>query len=187
MWASAFMKGISKMNVGEFCFLDIAYYRRFNDPHLMHIQECGTSRPFFYTFKDTFYPDIFWMVPVSRAGNKNGKYQTIIAKKKARYGRCDTIILGHVLGQQAAFLIQNMCPVTEQYITNTYIQKANNQPVSIRKSTQIEIETAAKRIWKRVKERTEREIKAGLPVSRDSLVCPDIFSIYQELVKDLNT
>ena len=72
------------MNIGEFCFLDIAYYQRFNDIHLMHINESGASRPFFYTFKDPLHQGIFWMVPVSRAADKHGKYQAIIEKKIAR-------------------------------------------------------------------------------------------------------
>ena len=33
-----------------------------------------------------------------------------------KYHRCDTIVFGEVLGHEKAFLIQNMCPITEKYM-----------------------------------------------------------------------
>ena len=175
------------MNVGIFCFLDASYYKRFTDPYLMHAQEQGGRRPFFFTFQDTQHPEIYWFVPVSRVAGKMGKYQGIIAKKKQQYGKCETLVIGEVLGQQAAFLIQNMCPVTTQYITETYVQESNKVPVSVRKETQTEVERLAKIVWARIKQKAEAEIKAGKPVSKNGFVFPDIFTIYQELVKDLDT
>lgn len=49
------------------------------------------------------------------------KYKEIYEKKVLRYGKCDTIVFGNVLGVEKAFLIQNMCPITDKYIKNEYI------------------------------------------------------------------
>lgn len=108
------------MQEGCFCFLTPSYYIRFTDPYLMMSKEDGGGRPFFFTFRDTLHPHIMWLVPISRADNKMNKYQDVIQRKIRLYGRCDTIVLGTVLGQRAAFLIQNMCPAVEQYIADIY-------------------------------------------------------------------
>ncbi|MCL2190182.1 MAG: hypothetical protein FWC16_14395 [Defluviitaleaceae bacterium] len=112
------------MENGTFCFLSDQYYRDFNDEHLMQNKETvdgiAHDRPCFFVFQDSINPQIYWLVPIS---SKYEKYKTIYDKKVARYGKCNTIRFGKVLGNQAAFLIQNMCPVTKSYIREVYTDK----------------------------------------------------------------
>ena len=97
------------------------------------------------------------------------KFKGIYNKKMQKYHRCDTIVFGEVLGHEKAFLIQNMCPITEKYMKNEYLDSAANIPV-------------------RVDGRLEKELKdkAGkvLALQRKGakLIFPDVFSIEQELL-----
>jgi hypothetical protein len=77
----------------------------------------------FFAFSDKNQPDIFWLVPIS---SRIEKYKFEEQKKIKKYGRCNTIRFGTVLGRECAFLIQNMCPVTNRYIT-PYIDKNKQQ------------------------------------------------------------
>ncbi len=111
------------MDEGHFYFLNDQYFLDFasNNKTLMGNKETtnGSShdRPCFCAFKDN-KSSLFWMIPIS---SQVSKFKTIYTKKVAKYGRCDTIVFGDVLGTEKAFLIQNMCPVTNAYIKNEYI------------------------------------------------------------------
>ena len=83
-------------------------------------------RPCFLAFLDHKRPEIFWVVPIS---SRVEKYHKIEAHKLRTFGRCNTIRFGTVLGREAAFLIQNMFPVTEKYLIQ-YKDK-NQQPIHI--------------------------------------------------------
>lgn len=48
------------------------------------------------------------MIPFS---SRVSKFTGIYNKKIQKYGKCDTIVFGDVLGHRKAFLIQNMEPV----------------------------------------------------------------------------
>ncbi len=82
-----------------------------------------------------------WFIPVS---SKVEKYQKIYINKLKRYKKVDTIVFGKVKGKQNVFLIQNMFPVTEQYIEKQYTNK--NKPVEITYTLQKEIEVKANKI-----------------------------------------
>ena len=59
------------------------------------------------------------------------KYKEIMEKKKKRYGKCNTIVIGKFAGKENAFLIQNAFPIIEKYFDHVHtIQK---QPVTIHK------------------------------------------------------
>lgn len=53
---------------------------------------------------------------------------------------------GHVLGHEKAFLIQNMCPITSEYIKNEYIDSAANAPVRVDGVFEHELLKKAKRV-----------------------------------------
>jgi hypothetical protein len=112
------------MNNGRFCFLADQYYEDFPDKYLMRNKEVIDGvlrdRPCFFAFQDSVTPEISWLVPIS---SNYAKYKALYDKKAARYKKCNTIRFGEVLGNQAAFLIQNMCPVTERYIREIYVDK----------------------------------------------------------------
>ena len=123
------------------------------------------DRPCFYAFQDS-NTQLFWMIPFS---SQVSKFKGIYNKKMQKYHRCDTIVFGEVLGHEKAFLIQNMCPITEKYMKNEYLDSAANIPV-------------------RVDGRLEKELKdkAGkvLALQRKGakLIFPDVLSIEQELL-----
>ena len=102
------------------------------------------------------------MIPFS---SQVSKFKGIYNKKMQKYNRCDTIVFGEVLGHEKAFL----CPITEKYMKNEYLDSAANIPV-------------------RVDGRLEKELKdkAGkvLALQRKGakLIFPDVFSIEQELL-----
>ena len=67
-------------------------------------------------------------------------------KKIANHGKCDTIVFGEVLGHEKAFLIQNMCPITKQYINNEYMDPNGNIPVRVNGLLAKELITKAKKV-----------------------------------------
>lgn len=72
--------------------------------------------------------DYYWVIPFS---HQVEKYQKIYDKNIQRYGRCDIIEFGYVLGEEKAFLLQNMFPVTEHYFKNVYIDKSTKKPIEL--------------------------------------------------------
>nr|WP_300815366.1 hypothetical protein [uncultured Acetatifactor sp.] len=100
----------------------------------------GTYRPTFYCVKDE-KTSLLWMVPLS---SRVDKFQALHDRQVQKYGRCLTIILGEFDGRRAAFLLQNMFPVTEYYLD--HIHTRNSNPVPVRHSIHREIITNIKRI-----------------------------------------
>lgn len=79
--------------------------------------------------------NVFWMVPIS---SKTDKYRTIYRNKMAKRGVCDTLVFGNVLDSEKTFLIQNIFPVTAEFITGLYISK-NGIPVLMEQDLMMEI------------------------------------------------
>lgn len=119
------------MQPGNFYFLSDQYFLDFPDDQLMQNREIADGkvhdRPCFYAFQDN-KTDLFWMIPFS---SRVEKYRRIYDKKVEKYGFCNTIMLGEVLGYEKAFLIQNMCPTKEKYIVAEYIDWLSEKPVHI--------------------------------------------------------
>lgn len=107
------------MKPGNFFFLKDSYFEKFSDePDILQNKQTGTHRPYFYAFDDKNNPNIFWAIPAS---TQCEKFLKIYTHKKEKFGRCDTIVFGRLLGKDNAFLIQNMCPVTKEYVNSEYI------------------------------------------------------------------
>ena len=123
-----------------FCFLGDQYFIDFPDDNLMCNHGKNHGRPCFYCMRDAQNPAIMWLIPVS---TKVQKYSAIMQKKITRRGVCHTIVIGKAAGRQSAFLIQNMCPVTQNYIQNQYI--LNGKPVRISANLAKEIRIKAQR------------------------------------------
>ena len=81
-----------------------------NDEKLMTNHERGRKRPTYFTIRDK---DILWFIPLS---SKVNKYRKVIDNKIRKYGRCDTILIREVLGEESAILLQNAFPTLEKYI-----------------------------------------------------------------------
>jgi len=154
-----------------FCFLQDQYFIDFPDKGLMrnHVQINGRrhDRPCYFWMRDNKNQDILWLIPIS---TKVQKYTNIMNKKINRYGSCDTIVIGKVAGRDHAFLIQNMCPVTANYIQNQYV--LNGYPVRITTNLQQEIHTKAQRTLKKYE-----KIK--------TIIFPDIDKIKTVLIAQL--
>ncbi len=157
------------MDIGHFYFLEDQYFIDFPDTYLMKNREVVNNvahdRPCFCAFYDSS-KGLYWMIPFS---SKTAKFHTIHQQKIQKYGYCDTIAFGDVLGHEKAFLIQNMCPVTPQYVKNEYIDSASNLPVRLDGQTEKEIIQKAKKVLA-----LQRK---GIP-----LIFPNVLKIEQELL-----
>ena len=91
-------------------------------------EESLHNRPCYYAFPDEEVPNIYWMIPIS---SKTQKYEKLLQKKLEKYEDYDGLEFGYVRGRKAAFLIQNICPVTKEYIVEEYIDCNTGKPVDI--------------------------------------------------------
>lgn len=130
------------MEKGCFYFITDDYFSDFPDAQLMKNKDSGQGRPCFFAFQDPANA-LFWLVPIS---SQVEKYRAIYQKKTRNHRRCDTLVFGEVLGRERVFLIQNMCPVTEKYIANLYIDRCAQLPVHVAGNLEKEIIVKAKRV-----------------------------------------
>jgi len=113
------------------------YFTTAKDEHLMKNKEDDNYRPTMYCIKDNKY-DIYWMIPIS---SQYDKYADIRSEMLRKGKKCKGIVLGKYDGKKAAFLIQNMFPVTLKYIDHVHTRNGNPVPVNrklqemIRKNT----------------------------------------------------
>jgi hypothetical protein len=138
--------GQSRMDIGHFYFLSDSYFVDFPDLKLMRNKEdiAGQThnRPCFYALQDAS-TGLFWMIPCS---SRIAKYRDVYSRKMLRYGRCDTIAFGEVLGHETAFLLQNMCPVSQKYISNEYMDRQSGLPVRISGTTEEDLLQKAQKV-----------------------------------------
>lgn len=157
------------MNTGHFYYIEDQYFIDFPDDKLMRNKERVDGkphdRPCFYAFKDEG-TGLYWMIPFS---SQVEKFRGYYNSKVARYGKCDTITFGEVLGFEKAFLIQNMCPITEKYIKNEYIDGRASVPVRIDGRFEAELINKAKRVL-------------ALQRKGVKLIFPDVLKIEKELL-----
>lgn len=121
------------MDTGKLYFVKDEFYERFKGCGLLENKEVidgkQHNRPCCYLFKfanDT--SNIYWLIPIS---SKVAKYESEYAKSVEKYGICDNISFGYVLGEKRAFLPQNLFPVTQNYIDDIYIDKNTSLPITI--------------------------------------------------------
>lgn len=110
-----------------------SYFAFAKDPFLMQNKEEGKHRPTLYCVKDENI-GLYWMVPITSQYEKF----SIIREKIVNSGKqCKGIVLGEYDSCKAAFLIQNMFPVTEEYID--HIHTKNGNPVPVKRELQKKI------------------------------------------------
>lgn len=100
-------------------------------------------RPCFYSIADCKNPDIFWMIPVS---SQVDKYKDLLVKKLKRYKVYDGLEFGYVQGREAAFLLQNICPVKKEHVVEEYINDMTGKSVSIPNDLKRSINAKARKI-----------------------------------------
>lgn len=166
-----FNAGGNPMLPAQLYFLSNQYYLDFPDDKLMKNKDViggvPHNRPCFFAFHDNKIPEIYWIVPIS---SKVEKFKQLEQEKIKKYGHCNTIRFGTVLGRQTAFLIQNMCPATEKYLT-AYIDK-NKQPIRIDDRVAADIEKNARAVL-------------GMAKRGAKVIFPDVFKIYHGLEEQL--
>jgi len=97
------------------------FFQEVNDPYLKGNKQ--GNRPHYYCLQDTS-DGIYWMIPLS---SQVEKYQRIIDKRLAAKRSCDTL---HIVeldnNRKSAFLIQDLFPITEEYIQREYTVAGNH-------------------------------------------------------------
>ena len=160
------------MEIGNFYFLSDDYFIAFPDDKLMsnkeNVQAVAHDRPCFYALYDDA-TSVYWLIPFS---SQVPKFKTHFQKKISRYGICDTIAFGEVMGHEKAFLIQNMCPAIPLYIKNEYIDNRANIPVKLDGAFEKELVTKAKKVL-------------ALHRKGIKLIFPDVLKIEKDLLKEL--
>lgn len=140
------------MEKGYFYFISDDYYEKFSDEKLMTNKEIVNgevhNRPCYYSFQDDDEKEIYWMIPVS---SQTDKYLEEYNKSMERYNLCDSISFGYLKGEYNAFLLQNMCPVTQKYILNQYYYADSQKPVHIPNDLKRELNTKARKIFRLAK------------------------------------
>lgn len=132
------------MNIGHFYFLKPSYFNNF--PNSLFMDNHNTiefqphNRPCFCAFTEDSI--IYWLIPIT---SKLTKFEKIYNEKMERYGKCDTIDFCNILGHKKAVLIQNMCPVTKEFILNEYCDSYEN-PIRINDKSRKRIIHKAKKI-----------------------------------------
>ena len=101
------------------------YFDYVQDKYLLQNKESGHYRPTLYCIKDEL-TNLYWMIPIS---SQYEKFSSIRHKILEKGKPCKGIILGEFDSQNAAFLIQNMFPVTENYIDHIHTKNGNPVPV----------------------------------------------------------
>jgi hypothetical protein len=169
---------------GEFYFIEDGFFAT-HDPDGMitsnkpAIKGQSHDRPCFYAFPDNKNPLIYWCVPISSKIDKYHKIYDHKIDKQQRRGvkapKCLTIRFGDVMGMERAFLIQNMFPVTQKYITSTYINKNSKQAVRISMDTERDVITSAKTVLRLVRSGAKHHVFV------------DIVKIYDALANELES
>ncbi|WP_314093635.1 type III toxin-antitoxin system CptIN family toxin [Selenomonas noxia] len=158
------------MNADSLYFLKDQYFIDFPDPRLMKSHERTATglhgRPCFFCMRDKKDKDILWMIPLS---SKLTKFKAILASKTARYGECDTIVIGKVLGSESAFLLQNMCPVTDKYIDCEYTP--NGKTVQLAEGLKNELHKKAERVLETYTFRSKKVIFPDVEKIKKELLC----------------
>ena len=143
------------METGKFYFVKDEYYKIFSVCNLLENKELDEKgnqrkRPCYYCLKRN---DIYWLIPIS---SKVDKYHKIYEKKIQQRGHCNSISFGYVNGKERAFLLQNMCPITEEYIDEIY---------TIENGT-VEVKLSSPKVASEIKKNAEtliRLIEKGIP------------------------
>lgn len=102
------------------------FFDKVQDKYLMSNKENGNYRPHFYAIQDKKNQSLYWMIPIS---SQVEKYKVIAEKKKRKYGKCNTIIIGKFAGKENAFLIQNAFPIIAEFFD--HIHTVENKPVTV--------------------------------------------------------
>ena len=110
------------------------------DPYLKRNKQ--ENRPHYYCFQSAA-DGIYWMIPLS---SRVEKYQAIIDKRIANHKPCDTLQIVELdNNRKSVFLIQDIFPITDEYIEREYTIDGNHLMLTS-EHTAREIEKKARRV-----------------------------------------
>ncbi len=128
------------INEGYFYFIKDSFFDIMADKELMQNKENGNKRPCYYCIKSKKHNNIIWFIPVSTKIDKYREIYNRKIQKQIKLGKnpsVDTIVFGYIANTYSAFLIQNMFPITLEYIESQYIK--NKVPVKVANKLNIEL------------------------------------------------
>ncbi len=142
------------------------FFEDMSDPYLKGNK--AQTRLHYYCFEDT-NTGIYWMIPLS---SRIDKYTKIIEKKEKAGKPCDIL---HIVklddSRESVFLIQDMFPITEEYIEREYTI-AGNHLMLTSEHTAKEIEQKARKVM--------GMLKRGIKFTPTQ---PDVVAILEKLRK----
>lgn len=156
------------MTINGFYILKDNFFELINDPYLKDNKD--GNRPFYFCIKEeTDRKTLFWMIPLS---SRIEKYKGIIAKKESLNKPTDGLYVCKLPNdRESAFLIQDIFPVTEEFIEREYTLAQNH--LALVKEADIKIiQNKAKKVIKLV--------KRGIKLTPTS---PDVINIINILLK----
>ena len=136
-----------KIESGKFYFIKDKFFEIIDDKELMKNKENGNKRPCYFCFRSKKYDNIIWFIPVSTKIEKYQKIYNNKIQKQIKLGKnpsVDTIVFGEIANTYSAFLIQNMFPVTKEYVESQYIK--NKVPIRLSNKLQEEIIEKANKV-----------------------------------------
>ena len=140
------------------------FFEDMPDPYLKGNK--AENRPHYYCFEDT-NNGIYWMIPLS---SRIDKYRRIMEKKEKAGKLCDIL---HILklddGRESAFLIQDMFPITEEYIEREYTIAGNHLMLTSEHAAK-EVEQKARKVM--------GMLKRGIKFTPTQ---PDVMAIWEKL------
>ena len=140
------------------------FFEDMSDPYLKGNK--AENRPHYYCFEDT-KTGIYWMIPLS---SRVDKYRRIMEKKEKAGKLCDIL---HIVKQddsrESAFLIQDMFPITDEYIEREYTI-AGNPLMLTSEHVAREIEQKARKVM--------GMLKRGIKFTPTQ---PDVMAIFEKL------
>ncbi len=129
-----------RMKKTGFYVIKDKFFEDMSDPYLKKNKR--ESRPHYYCFEDK-NTGIYWMIPLS---SRIDKYRRIMEKKEKTGKSCDIL---HIVkldnNKESAFLIQDMFPITEDYIEREYTIGGNHLMLTSEHTVR-EIEQKAKKV-----------------------------------------
>ncbi|RBP59323.1 hypothetical protein DES36_11948 [Alkalibaculum bacchi] len=121
------------------------FFVEYPDPSLKFNK--GGGRPHYYAFEDKENDQILWMIPMS---TKIEKFEAILKNREEQKKPKDIAHVCTVGNRKSAFVIQDMFPVTKDYILDNY--RIKGEPLKLLEKKDIQaINGKAERIHSLIK------------------------------------
>jgi hypothetical protein len=125
----------------------------------------GENRPYYFSF--TASDGLMWLIPMS---TKTAAYKAKIRKEEDRRGKgnCTYYHIGQVFGQECAFIVSGLLPITDAYILRAYC--LNQQPYVVHDKKLIQqLRSKAIRYLRLLEQRQLRDLNNVLSIRQTLL------------------